>query len=166
MLLYRRHKKGIFHFLKFMAVGAVNFCVDAGIGFLLNQVIGVPIAIANTISYSCGVTNSFLLNMFWTFKIRLKFFSAYNVKPGRIFKKGLNIRFLSVPFLKFIFVNLISLGVNDITMGILTGPYKLSYIYAKIIATVFSFVVNFAGSKLLVFRESDPKAAEKKQGGE
>lgn len=146
--------------LKFMVVGVANFCVDAGIGYLLNQVLGVPIVIANTISYTCGVINSFLLNMFWTFKIRLRFFHKYDIKPGRVFKKGFRIWFFSVPFLKFIFVNLVSLGVNTLAMYILVDLYKIIYIVSKLLATVFSFTVNFAGSKILVFKAEKPEALE------
>ena len=162
MNLYRKHKKSISHFIKFMAVGVVNFIVDFGILTLLTRVLGWPIPIANTISYSCGLINSFILNRFWTFKIKLKFFSVYALKPGRVFKKGLKIKFLSAPFIKFIFVNLISLGVNTLTMYILVDLYgltTLNNLVAKVIATFFSFVVNFAGSKLLVFKENDTKTA-------
>jgi putative flippase GtrA len=165
MELIRKNKKNIYHFLKFMAVGCVNFGVDAGIGYILNQVLGVDIVIANIISYTCGVINSFLLNMFWTFKIRLRFFSLYTLKPGRVFKKGLQIWFFSVPFLKFVFVNLVSLGVNTLTMYILVGLYKIGYIEAKVLATAFSFVVNFAGSKLLVFKEEKKPEADKGEKG-
>lgn len=164
MDIIQKHKKSIIHFLKFMVVGAINFGVDAGIGSLLNGVLGVPLVIANTISYSCGVINSYVLNMFWTFKIRYKFFSPYTINPGRKFEKGLKIWFFSVPFLQFIFVNLISLGVNDLSMNILVTGYGLPYIEGKILATVFSFVVNFAGSKLLVFREKkNPVIEENKE---
>lgn len=144
-----------------MAVGVINFCVDAGIGYLLNQVLGVPIVLANSVSYSCGVINSFVLNMFWTFKIRLTFFQKYYIKPGRIFRKGLRFGFLSVAFIKFIFVNLVSLGINTLTMYILVDLYGIDYLPSKILATAFSFVVNFAGSKLLVFREEDRKRDKK-----
>jgi putative flippase GtrA len=161
-------KKDIVHFVKFAVVGAANFCLDFLILTLLSKGLtwpfvfhglGWPVALANTISYTCGIINSFILNRYWTFNIRLRFFDCYAVKPGRLFKNGARIRFFSVPFLKFIFVNLVSLGVNTLTMFILVDLYQLSSLPAKIIATGFSFVVNFAGSKLLVFRDSDTNKA-------
>jgi putative flippase GtrA len=156
MKILDKYKKSIGHFIKFMIVGAVNFGVDYGILSLLSGVFGWPVAIANTISYSCGVTNSFFLNRYWTFKLNLKFFHTY------AFKSGARIKFLSPHFLKFVFVNLISLGVNTLTMYILVDLYGLdtwNKLLAKVLATGFSFVVNFAGSKLLVFRENGVKAA-------
>jgi len=158
-----KHKKNIAHFIKFGVVGTSNFCLDFLILTLLSKGLtwpfvfhglGWPVVIANTISYTCGIINSFILNRYWTFKIRLSFFEIYTLKPGRVFTNGARIRFFSVPFLKFIFVNLVSLGVNTLTMFILVDLYQMDNLPAKIIAAAISFVVNFAGSKLLVFRES------------
>ena len=133
-------KKTLIQFLKFIVVGIINFVVDFGIFKLLSSVVGMPVALSNIISYTCGVINSFLLNRYWTFKIKH--------------------RFLSPHFAKFVFVNLISLGVNTLAVWVLvelygfnSGLLGIENLYAKLIATVFSFTVNFAGNKLLVFRE-------------
>lgn len=156
MKMFDKYKKSIGHFIKFMCVGAVNFGVDLGIFTLLHTVIGIGAVPANIVSYSCGIINSYILNRYWTFKIKLRFFSEYTLKSGS------KVRFLSVPFMKFIFVNLISLGVNTLTVHILVNLYSLDPTLSKIAATVFSFVVNFAGSKLLVFKENDVNQAELK----
>lgn len=136
--------------MKFIVVGVVNFLVDYGVLTLLNVVLGWPLVLSNIISYSCGVINSFLLNRFWTFKMKLKFFSKYNI---RLKNKIIHPVFVSFDFLKFIFVNLASLGVNTLAVYILGDLYGLPNIVAKLVATVFSFSVNFAGNKLLVFKE-------------
>jgi putative flippase GtrA len=149
MGLVKKYKKSIGHFIKFMAVGGVNFFVDLGIFTLLHTVTGIAPVPSNIVSYSCGVINSYLLNRYWTFKIKLEFTSVYKLKSGA------RIRFLSVPFLKFVLVNLISLGVNTLAVHIFIDLYSLDPTLSKLMATVFSFVVNFAGSKLLVFRESN-----------
>ncbi len=145
-----KNKKAAWQFGKFMAVGVMNFLVDFGVFKLLSVVFGVPVVVSNIISYTCGVVNSFLVNRYWTFKIKHKF--------------------ISVHFLKFVFVNLISLGVNTLAVWVLvdmysfnSGLFGIENLYAKLIATVFSFTVNFAGNKLLVFKEekTEKKAAEK-----
>lgn len=135
--LYQRHKQSIGHFLKFQVVGAINFFVDFGILSLLTGAFGMWVVPANIISYTCGVINSFILNRYWTFKIKLSFFSVH--------------------FIKFVFVNLVSLGVNTLAVYILGELYGLPNFFAKLIATVFSFTVNFAGNKLLVFKEDGTK---------
>ncbi len=130
------------HFVKFLTVGAINFFLDFGILTLLNQGFGWPLVPSNVISYSCGVVNSFFLNRFWTFKQKRRFISRY--------------------FLIFVFVNLISLGVNTLAVYILGGLYGLPNIFAKLLASVFSFTVNFAGNKLLVFNQPGPLQDKKK----
>lgn len=131
--LYQKYKKGFWHFVKFQCVGVLNFFVDLGVFTLLNTVVGLNAVPSNIISYSCGIINSFFWNRYWTFKVKLKFFSF--------------------DFLKFIFVNLVSLGVNTLAVYILVDLYQLNPTLSKLIATAFSFTVNFAGNKLLVFRE-------------
>lgn len=148
--LYQKYKKGFWHFVKFQCVGVVNFFVDLGVFTLLHTVIGVNAVPSNIVSYSCGVINSFVLNRYWTFKVKLKFFS--------------------LDFLKFIFVNLVSLGVNTLAIYILVDLYSLNPTLSKVIATAFSFTINFAGNKLLVFREDkqakiQEPAADKQEGG-
>jgi putative flippase GtrA len=162
--IYLKYKKGIWHFIKFQCVGVVNFLVDYGVFTLLNGLLGWPVAIANTISYSCGIVNSFLLNRYWTFRIHLKFTAEYHIGKGKKFR----IRFLSVDFIKFILINILGWGVNTLTMVILVNGYSLSAkglglfenFVPKLVATAFSFVVNFAGSKLLVFKEDKKPEAE------
>lgn len=141
--LYQKYKKGFWHFVKFQCVGVVNFFVDLGVFTLLHTVIGVNAVPSNIVSYSCGVINSFVLNRYWTFKVKLKFFS--------------------LDFLKFIFVNLVSLGVNTLAIYILVDLYNLNPTLSKVIATAFSFTINFAGNKLLVFRDKAVDIEERKE---
>lgn len=155
--LFQKYKKGIVHFIKFQAVGVINFFVDYGVLSLLNLVLGWPLVLSNVISYTCGVVNSFVWNRYWTFKMKLKFTSVYSI---RLSKRTIHPVFLSADFMKFIFVNLVSLGVNTLAVYILGDLYGLPNIIAKLIATVFSFTVNFAGNKLLVFKDKPAVPAQ------
>ncbi len=162
--LYHKYRKNFWHFVKFICVGALNFAVDFGILSLLNVVLGWPLVISNVISYTCGVVNSFIFNRFWTFKMKLRFFTKYTVTRslrGDAQSRTRRIWFLSTDFLKFVFVNLVSLGVNTLAVYILGELYGLPNFWAKLIATAFSFIVNFAGNKLLVFRERTPAVQHK-----
>ena len=73
--LYHKYRKNFWHFVKFICVGTLNFLVDFGVLSLLNVVLGWPLVISNVISYTCGVVNSFIFNRFWTFKMKLRFFT-------------------------------------------------------------------------------------------
>jgi putative flippase GtrA len=89
--------------------------------------------------------------------MKLKFFSSYSI---RLPKRTIHPMLLSADFMKFIFVNLVSLGVNTLAVHILGDLYGLPNIIAKLIATVFSFTVNFAGNKLLVFNVKSAMPAQ------
>jgi len=53
---------------KFGIVGIINTLVDLTILNVLNLVFGIHYAIANTISVSVAIVNSYILNKSWTFK--------------------------------------------------------------------------------------------------
>ena len=131
--LFDNNRTLVLQFAKFMAVGVLNFLVDFFVFMLLNKVVGLYSVYANIISYSCGVVNSYFFNRMWTFKTKLKYFSK--------------------DFMKFIFVNLISLGVSTLAVYILVERFMMAAWLGKILSTFFSFTVNFAGNKLLVFKD-------------
>jgi putative flippase GtrA len=131
--LYKNNRSTIIQFGKFMLVGCLNFLVDFGVFMLLNKVFGVYSVYANIVSYSCGVINSYFFNRMWTFKRKLKY--------------------LSWDFAKFLFVNLISLGVSTLAVYIFVERFLMAAWIGKILSTFFSFTVNFAGNKLLVFKD-------------
>lgn len=126
-----KSKNGLVQFIKFNLVGVVNTLVDFAV-FTLLTFLGVYYMVAQVISYSCGVVNSFIMNKYWTFGVKST-------------PQGLEV-------IKFIIVNIISLGVS---LAILY-PLKphLGVFYAKIIATIFSMTVNFIGNKLWVFKRA------------
>ena len=163
--IYNKYSKSFWHFVKFVCVGVINFLVDYGVLTLLNVALGWPLVISNVISYTCGVINSFIFNRYWTFKMKLAFFTKYTVtrsQRGAGRSRTVRVWFLSADFMKFVFVNLVSLGVNTLAVYILGEMYGMHNFWAKLIATAFSFVVNFAGNKLLVFRERTPAVQHKK----
>ncbi len=131
--LIAKNKIVIIQFGKFMLVGCLNFAVDQGVFILLNYVFLWNYILSKAISYSCGVINSYFFNRMWTFKKKLRYFS--------------------VDFLKFIFVNLVSMGFSILAMYIFVNKFFIANWIASILSTFFSFTVNFAGNKLLVFKD-------------
>lgn len=125
------NKAGIIQFIKFNLVGIVNTLVDFSV-FTVLTFFGMYYMAAQVISYSCGVVNSFVMNKYWTF-------------GDKSTPHGYEI-------FKFIAVNGVSLAVS---LSILY-PLKpvLGLISAKVIATLFSMMINFVGSKLWVFKKA------------
>lgn len=116
-------------FIKFSLVGAVNTVIDFTVFTVLSNM-GVLLLAAQCVSYTCGVLNSYLLNRTWTFR-------------GRGQYSGQLIRFLAL-----------NLGTLTITYGMLV--YFHDYLVwpilvSKLLATGVSLVINFMGSRLLIF---------------
>jgi len=132
--LYSKYKKTIVQFFKFNLIGIANFLVDLAVFTLMYEVLGVDSILSKAVSYSCGIVNSFFWNRKWTFKKRHKF--------------------VSVAFLKFIGVNLVSLGVSLFALYVFETLFMLNTWIAYLLSTIFSFTVNFAGNKLIVFKET------------
>ncbi len=119
--------------IKFGLVGFLNTAVDFGVFTLLTAVVGLGSTISHIISYTCGVLNSYFINRTWTFK------QSSKSNP--------------MEFLKFLLVNMASLGLSTLVLNYLETGANLSVYLAKAVATICSMAINFVGSKLLVFKK-------------
>ena len=122
----------IIQFIKFCIVGFINTCIDIGIYFVLTRYAHLPILLANTISFSTAVVNSYFLNKLWTFNDKGK------ANPRQ--------------FVKFLGVSIIGLGINDAVVVILV-KFGLFDLFAKVGAVGISLVWNFIANKFFTFKE-------------
>ncbi|GAA0410260.1 GtrA family protein [Paenibacillus motobuensis] len=118
-------------FIVFGLVGILNTGVDVAVFTLLTWW-QLPWLAAQAVSYGCGVLNSFLMNRKWTFR-----------QQGAL-TKGL---------LRFILLNLLTLGVTSACMMLLHEQFEISLWLSKGAATLLGVLLNFAGSRWWVFRE-------------
>lgn len=58
----------LLHLQRFIVVGLTAFAVEYNIFSLLFGIFGLPVVIAHSISFGCGLIISFSLNRTWTFK--------------------------------------------------------------------------------------------------
>lgn len=119
-------------FLKFNAVGLVNTAVDFAV-FTILHAAGVGQGIAQVLSYSAGMANSYALNRRITFKGQ----AAGTGGRRQLFR--------------FIVLNLSVLGLSVILMYGMTSN-GVPVLLAKVLVTGVTMVVNFIGSRLWVFR--------------
>lgn len=130
--------KGIGHglrqLIKYGLVGVMNTAVD----FLIYQLLtflGVNYAIAQCVSYSCGIFNSYLFNSRWTFK-----------ETARHERRE---------FISFAAVNILSLGISVALLKVCYDVLGIqSDLISKAIVTPIVMVINFIGTKLLVFKKT------------
>lgn len=118
--------------IKFCIVGAANTIITLFFFYLFNKILLINYMLSTVVSYSIGMLNSYILNKQWTF---------YD-KDKRIL----------IQLTKFIAVNGMSLLINLIIMHLLVSKLYIDPFLSQILATAFSTVSNYLGSKLIVFR--------------
>ncbi|WP_339302648.1 GtrA family protein [Paenibacillus sp. FSL R5-0519] len=118
---------------KFGIVGVANTAVDAAV-FAILALVGMPILIAQGVSYSCGVANSYWLNGRWTF---------------RDATRGGNDR---AKLIRFLITNLIVLALSALILMTLHDVLGWSLVMSKILATLMGMVLNYMASRYWVFR--------------
>lgn len=116
---------------KFALVGVMNTGVDFAVFVLLIYGLGSPAWLAQTLSYGCGVANSYWLNRRWTFRL-----------SGRI-RWHEPVRFAAVNGASFLSATAVLLFLHH---GLAWSPW-----IAKIASIAASMVVNYAGSRYWVF---------------
>ena len=57
-------------FLRYSIIGGTGASLDFIVFFLLNEFIGMTYIYANIISVGCGITNNFILNSIYNFKLQ------------------------------------------------------------------------------------------------
>jgi putative flippase GtrA len=117
--------------VRFAVTGVLNTLLDVGIFGLLTWLTSIPAPVANVISYSCGLCNSFVVNQRWTFSV---------VPDGSSWRQ----------FGRFLAVNLISLCVSTAMVWQLAS--SLGVMPAKLAAVLATYVLGFYLNKKLVFR--------------
>lgn len=123
-------------FLRFSLVGVVNTGVDTGIFSLMFYLVFSgnenlqPVAFV--LGYICGLLCSYILNKLWTFKEKSR-------SLGQI--------------VLFIIVNLVALGAGIGMTELLMG-WSIVGVWAKLLTVPVTFLINFIGNKLFVFKNS------------
>lgn len=117
-----KDKNEYIRIIKFGFVGIFNTAIDWLVFFILNTLITVTIEIAQPIAYACGVISSYVGNKFFTFKSKEKYLFAETTK--------------------FVFINLLSLGVSTLIITLLVKKAGWNEYIAKIPATIFAMALT------------------------
>ena len=117
-----------FQMVRFGIVGVLNTGITYAVYYALS---GLSEPAAWAIGYAAGMASGLLVNTRWTFR----------QKTPPTF--GQTIRFIAM--------NLVTLGLSTLLVGWLTGTAGISKAISGLIAAAFSAAVNFTGSRLFVF---------------
>ncbi|MDQ6600630.1 GtrA family protein [Bacillus salipaludis] len=117
-------------FIKFAIVGAVNTSIDFSVYAFLTW-FNVNYIVAQCISYSAGVLNSYIMNRKWTFE-----------QKGKGSKRE---------FFTFLGVNLITLVMTSFLLTMFYKHLRLPLWISKLLVTAASVGMNYIGTKRMVF---------------
>jgi len=133
----------------FACIGAVNTVVDFGVFSLAYLYLGLPIIVANVLSWGVAVSGSYVMNSLITFaaesqrKLRAKAYAGF---------VGSQIG-----------------GLVANTATVVAASYVMPVPIAKVLAIGVSFLVNFSLSHFLLFRshgrKDSPRASPLPRGG-
>ncbi len=125
---------------RFGATGVLNTAVDYGTFFVLAQLCGVNIYLSQFLSYSIATLNSYFVNKKWTFQ-----------------REGM---FATREFVKFLAVNLVSLGASLLLMYLLHDLLGIHKMLAKVLTAFVTIPINFLGNRFWVFDKAEKSSAE------
>lgn len=117
---------------RYTLVGGLAFAVDFSVLFLLTHFVGAHYLTSATIAFALGLATNYAISVMWVFD-----------------RRALQSR--SAEFVVFAVLGIVGLGLNDLTMYLLTGWLGLHYLVSKIVATVATYAWNFGSRKILLF---------------
>lgn len=129
-----------------VVVNSISAGVDYGLLFLLSWATGItrgdPIILLNAVSFTAGTTVSYIFNKNWSFGDHSQF--DHHKK-----------------FTLFLLVAITAVTVNTLVVRIIStdiqpiaGLSAVAWLLvSKLIASAFSFTVNFSGYKFVVFKK-------------
>jgi putative flippase GtrA len=147
------NRKELERFFKFAVVGTIGAFVDFGTLYLVHRVIGWPLVLSNTISFTLAVLSNFLWNRYWTYPdSRSKPITA---QLGQFFVVNIAGWAINTGILRLLALPLTAL----ITRLVLTDnpalAYTLGYNAAKAIATGVVMFWNFFINRFWTYNDVD-----------
>jgi putative flippase GtrA len=138
-------KKLFVQFSKFAVVGVLNTAIDFGVLNILVFATGIKsggvLFVLNIVAFTVATTNSYFWNKFWTFK------DKGSVRPVQIGQ------FLTVSVIGALINSAVVYTVSTFVDPLFGLSPTIWVNVAKVVATGFSFIWNFAGYKFIVFKK-------------
>lgn len=132
----------VVRFGKFATVGALGMVVDLTVLNIMHKVFGLPLLVANTISFTTAVLSNFTWNRLWTFP-------ESRQRP------------LIPQLAQFALVNVIGLAINNLVLWVVYNlvksfvPDPLDYNLAKITAIGIVLFWNYGINRLWTYKGID-----------
>jgi putative flippase GtrA len=156
---FAANRKELTRFLKFAVVGTIGAMVDFGILYLLHIVVGWPLAVSNTLSFTCAVLSNFTWNRLWVYPdsrakpitSQLGQFFAVNI-VGWAINTGI-LLLLAQPLTAL--ATTLPFVVTPGAAGSAELAHKLGYNAAKVVATGVVLFWNFFVNRFWTYNDVD-----------
>ena len=103
----------------------------------MRAILDVDYLYCQVAAFIAGILNSFILNKVWTFESKTTDFDS------------------SIQLIKFITVNLVSLGISLVGLRFLNGHLAVNIYLAKVAVTVVTQAINYSGYRFWVFSDKN-----------
>jgi putative flippase GtrA len=141
----------ITRFLKFAVVGTIGAIVDFSMLYLLHTVVGWPLALSNTISFTCAVLSNFTWNRLWTYPdSRSKPIAS---QLGQFFVVNIAGWAINTGILLLLNQPLTSVAAALPMITTSTAAYKIGYNAAKVFATGVVMFWNFFVNRFWTYND-------------
>ncbi len=131
MLKKIKDNKLALQIIKFIIVGGIATIIDFVFLWLFKEIVGLPVLVSNTISFSISVTYNYIASVKWVFDVNKE-------KESR------------KQFLTFITFSILGLLLNNIILWICEDLLKIYYLIGKVVATAIVMVFNFITRKMFL----------------
>lgn len=131
MLEKLKKNKLTIQIIKFVIVGGIATIIDFGCLYFFKEIIGLPVLVSNTLSFSISVIYNYIASIKWVF----------DVDKEKESKKQ---------FITFISFSILGLLLNNGILWICEDLLKIYYLIGKVIATAVVMVFNFVTRKMFL----------------
>lgn len=132
-----QRQQALKQFLLFSVIGLLNTAVDFLVYGLLLWC-GLHFIASQFVAYAAGMVNSYTLNSWLTFR--------------KTSEQRQSARFDRSKAIRFVLLNIVVLGISMLLLYVLVDRLSMNPIWAKLVVTCITVVLNFVGSKRWVFR--------------
>ena len=145
------NRREVERFFKFAVVGTIGAAVDFGTLYLVHRVIGWPLVLSNTISFTLAVLSNFTWNRFWTYPdSRTKPLTA---QLGQFFIVNIAGWAINTAILRLLALPLTALVTNLALVTSSETAYTLGYNSAKVAATGVVLFWNFFVNRFWTYND-------------
>lgn len=132
--------------IQFGIVGGLGTIINLLILYSFTEFLGLYYLYSAVFAFFIALTFNFILNKIWTFEEK---FRQYPLKK------------ITYQYSLFFLFSLLALAVNLFFLHLFVEKFHFWYIFAQLLAILLAYLVNFAGSKLLVFRQPQNKTEKR-----